>query len=135
MTVCRGISVPLGTGWVDVASSLEIELRFRCLLSWWRFDVVFNLRSAWSLPCRLLHVAVGFERWWKYRWRYFQRWILVKVFLTYSDDPVQGVVSSLNERTSGDSIWYWFISTQTMHFIRMNILHTVMNWHSHKQWI
>ena len=28
----EGISVPLGIGWVDVASELEVELRFRSLL-------------------------------------------------------------------------------------------------------
>ena len=53
---------------------LEIELQFCRLLGWSRFGVTFNFSSTWSLACPLLCVVVWLDGWWKYRWRYFQRW-------------------------------------------------------------
>ena len=30
----------------------------------------------------------------------------------------------------GNSVWYWFIYSQTMHFIRFTTLHTNVKWHT-----
>ena len=57
-----------------------------------------------------------------------------KNFTYWSDvqDPIRS--PGREERSTRYLIWYWFISIQTMHFIRLNILHKIVNWHTNTNW-
>ena len=71
---------------------LDVKLQFRLLLSWWYSDLPPTFNSTWSLACWLLRFCFGLFTGGKYRCRYFGDELL-KGVLTYSDDPVPGVVS------------------------------------------
>ena len=57
--------------------------------------------------------------------------VILKYWLT---DPMSNIrrVIQREEWSTRWLIWYWFIYSQTMHFIRWTMLHTNVNWNIHK---
>ena len=87
-----------------------------------------------SLPCWLLQVNAGLDRWWKYQWRYFQGWFSVKVFnlLRWSNPGSSFQFEWKNKRWFNLILIYFIINNA---FYKDEHITHSYECYSNKQWI